>query len=113
MRMSFSLEENDYHDAILKSLDVSYELSVVSLRVEVYGENKSQERSRVDIRFEKVKSFNVISNFIDVSNGSSFGNINYITRSDSGYVYIYLSNGVLEIISEEVQIYREDKAAEL
>lgn len=102
--MSFLFKENDYHDAVVRSMNVDYATSSITLIVDAYCAEKPSERTEVLIIFTKVYRFSAINNISDILEHAKFGNVNYITEYGEGKVYIYLSNGLLEVVADAISI---------
>lgn len=95
-------EDVDLHDAVVAHINLDVESRILEVHINYYGGGE-RDRKPAIIRFSKVIS---VSNVLDLEalrDNSSAGNINYWAPVQGGVTYIYLVNGCIAILAEEIE----------
>lgn len=90
-------EDSDFHDAVLKRIDMNYEKLELQIEVLAFKDENSTARTELLLRFFGLASFLVSSNCKSIERFSKTGNINSWLRNEDGKSYLYLVNGIIEI----------------
>lgn len=99
------LEKIELHDALLKSMNVDYNLKRVTVELDFYEDSSDSHRKSASIIFEGVKSIAEICNLDRLQDNARAGNVNYwVPGQADDTTYVYLVDGCLAILAKTVEV---------
>jgi hypothetical protein len=99
------LDEIELHDALIKSINVDFELGSARIDIAYHVSADTRDRVHAVLVFEGVESVHQVSSVTRIRQSSIAGNINYwVPNGDGGTTYIYLVDGCIAVTSKTVRI---------
>ena len=94
------------HDATIESALIDYAKKSLSLLVAYYPDPvTSSKRVRAKIAFSGVERMSGITDFLELANNRTAGNISYWHPAvGAGTTYIYLSGGLLSVTAKTLRV---------
>lgn len=95
----------DLHDARIRKFDVCIESRMIRITIDYWLSSDSSERKLGIIVFENVQFFSSTLDLLSLLDNQMAGNISYWRPCvEHGYTYIYMSDGILAVLSAEPRI---------
>jgi hypothetical protein len=98
------LDKIDLHDAVLRSVAVDIPKRTVTLNISAYRSGQSPKREPAEIRFSGVRSIVNTSDFDQLLDNASAGNVNAWYPVTDGTTHIHLIHGLISVDARRVQL---------
>jgi hypothetical protein len=103
VRIMVCIEE--MHDAIIRSISVSFDDSAASFDIDYYKSKDDKNRTPITIKFKDVYAFASMLDLKKIKSNSWAGNINYwVSGDEKSPFYFYLSDGCISVLAASIEI---------